>query len=210
MSEQNNTRRERPEKQSSKKKLPGSSTKRRVSKAQWLETGLEALEKGGVQAVRVESLAKDLAISKSGFYWHFRDRQHLLDEMRGYWQNEFTNVAVYSPMIHDASPLERVKILISMIRGHNLTRYDLAFLAWAEHDDDVRKTVQAVMQIRLDTLRAAFSDLGYTGADLEVRAQTFVAHQSFRSFLFSQQPQEVEDAQSEALLNLMVGSADQL
>ena len=209
MSEKRSTRRKRPDQLSGTKISDGKPTKPRVSKAQWLEAGLQALEMGGVQAVRVEALAKNLTISKSGFYWHFRDRQHLLNEVRDYWQHEFTDVAAYSPMIHDASPLRRIKILLTKIHEHDLTRYDLAFLAWAENDENVRRTVENVMRTRLDTLRAAFSDLGYTGADLEMRAQTFVTQQSFGRFLFPQRSQDVEDAQSEAFLNMMVGSTDQ-
>lgn len=202
--------RERPEdNMTNRKSQSGKPTKGRVSKAQWLEAGLKALESGGVEKLRVESLAKDLAISKSGFYWHFRDREHLLSEMQDYWQHEFTNTAAYSPMIQNSGPLDRLRILATMIREHNLTRYDLAFLAWAEHDENVRKTVEDVLQVRMDTVRVAFAELGYNGIDLEVRAQTFVSNQFTRNFLFPQQSKEVEDAQSEAFLKMLIGSVDQ-
>ncbi len=184
-------------------------TRTRVSKAQWLEAGLRALEHGGVEAVRVEALAKDLSISKSGFYWHFSNRAHLLTEIQNYWLIELTNVAAESPMIVNAPPRERLQVLDAKIREHNLSRYDLAFLAWAEHDAEVRKTVDEVLQIRSKTVRAAFSEMGYEGTDLEVRTKAYVAYQSIRSYLFPEQPKVDEEAQSEAFLNMIAGSNDQ-
>jgi AcrR family transcriptional regulator len=183
-------------------------TKRRVSKAQWLEAGLNALENGGVQSVHVESLAKDLSISKSGFYWHFRDREHLLDEIRAYWISEFTNVAANSPAVQSATPSDRIKLLATVIQEQNLARYDLAFLAWAEHDKDVRETVEDILGTRSKTLRAAFSELGYRGADLEMRTQVYVAYQTFRGFLFSQQSEGDEKALSEAFQKMIAGPED--
>ena len=51
--------------------------RRGVSKAEWLETGLQALSEGGVAALTVEGLAKTLGIAKAGFYWHFKNRDDL-------------------------------------------------------------------------------------------------------------------------------------
>ena len=46
------------------------STKKRVMKEQWLSAALEALFEGGIENVKIENLARQLNISKSGFYWH--------------------------------------------------------------------------------------------------------------------------------------------
>ena len=51
--------------------------KRRVTKAEWLATALCELERGGIEAVKVERLSVILSVAKSGFYWHFRDRTDL-------------------------------------------------------------------------------------------------------------------------------------
>ena len=51
---------------------------KRTSKSEWLEKALEVLEAEGVNAVKIDRLAKLLETSRSGFYWHFKDRQDLL------------------------------------------------------------------------------------------------------------------------------------
>src|ERR1043165_7845340 len=51
----------------------------------WVAAAFDALAQGGVDAVRVEPLAKALGITKGSFYWHFTDRRALLDAMLGSW-----------------------------------------------------------------------------------------------------------------------------
>ena len=55
--------------------------KRGVSKAQWLEAALEVLADKGIEAVKIGRLAERLDITRSGFYWHFKDRRDLLDHL---------------------------------------------------------------------------------------------------------------------------------
>jgi AcrR family transcriptional regulator len=62
----------------------------RVSKQQWLDAALEVLATDGVHAIRVMSLARTLNISKSGFYWHFKNRDDLLEEIKYYWTNRYS------------------------------------------------------------------------------------------------------------------------
>ena len=57
----------------------------RVKKSDWLNLALEVLEEGGIQAVRVEILAARLKVAKSGFYYHFRDREELYEKMLDHW-----------------------------------------------------------------------------------------------------------------------------
>ena len=58
---------------------------RNVSKEQWLSQALDTLEVSGVEAIKIERLAKALGTSRSGFYWHFNNRQDLLEHLLDYW-----------------------------------------------------------------------------------------------------------------------------
>ena len=53
----------------------------RTPRSSWIDEGLRALAAGGPDAVRIESLARALGVTKGGFYWHFDDRRALLAEM---------------------------------------------------------------------------------------------------------------------------------
>src|SRR2546426_354354 len=49
----------------------------RTPRTSWVEEGLRALGVGGPDAVRIETLAQALGVTKGGFYWHFDDRRAL-------------------------------------------------------------------------------------------------------------------------------------
>src|SRR3954462_3782441 len=66
----------------------GSMAKVATPRERWIEGGLDALASGGPDAVRIEALAKDLGVTKGGFYWHFADRRSLLDAMLDVWERE--------------------------------------------------------------------------------------------------------------------------
>src|ERR1043166_4775571 len=51
----------------------------------WIAAAFDALADRGIDAVRVEPLAKSLAITKGSFYWHFADRRALIDAMLAAW-----------------------------------------------------------------------------------------------------------------------------
>jgi len=52
----------------------------RVKKSDWLEKALEILERDGIDEVKIERLARELGVSRSGFYSHFENRQALIIE----------------------------------------------------------------------------------------------------------------------------------
>src|SRR5215204_5612797 len=58
----------------------------RTPRSGWIDQGLRALAAGGPDAVRVESLAQALGVTKGGFYWHFDGRPALLEEMLDTWE----------------------------------------------------------------------------------------------------------------------------
>jgi AcrR family transcriptional regulator len=58
----------------------------RTPRQQWIENGMAALATGGPDAVRIEVLARELGVTKGGFYGHFADRQALLDEVLDTWE----------------------------------------------------------------------------------------------------------------------------
>src|SRR5689334_10739231 len=57
----------------------------RLDAEAWVTAAFDALAEGGIDAVRVEPLAKALAITKGSFYWHFADRRALIDAMLTTW-----------------------------------------------------------------------------------------------------------------------------
>ena len=68
--------------------------RRGVSKAQWLEAAMKRLCDHSVADITVEGLAKELGIAKSGFYWHFKSREEMLDALLDHWVHEIRQFAL--------------------------------------------------------------------------------------------------------------------
>ena len=157
---------------------------RRVSKAQWLDMALEVLETDGVAGVRIEILAKRLEISKSGFYWHFKNRDHLLKDALDYWSHELTEVATENPQLLLLKPKSRLIKTAEMILEHDLTRYEIPIRQWALQDAVAARAVRKVNRLRLDFIGGAFSELGFTGDDLDMRTMLFTCYHTWEAPMF--------------------------
>ena len=158
-----------------------------VSKGEWLTHALEVFSEEGVQGIRIERLARDFKISRSGFYWHFRNRKDLLNQLLDYWAYEFTDVVIQYQELQKLAPETRLNQIASMIRKHNLAKYDLSMCAWAEHDEMAAEIVAQVYQNRLGYIRETFEELGFKGDELEMRSYLFVCYHSWEMSMYGGQ-----------------------
>jgi AcrR family transcriptional regulator len=62
----------------------------RASADIWLEAAYQMLIDKGIDAVRILPLAEKLQISRTSFYWFFRDRDMLLNALLRKWQEQNT------------------------------------------------------------------------------------------------------------------------
>ncbi len=157
---------------------------RGVTKAQWLEAGLKALSEGGAGALKIERLARSLGIAKAGFYWHFKNRDDMMQQLLDYWTHELTEVISKNPEISSLGPKDRLKCIAEMIIDYDLARYEIAIHQWALQDAGAARAVRKVHRIRLVYVRRALSELGFTGDDLEMRAMLFACYHTWESPMF--------------------------
>ena len=158
--------------------------KNRVSKQDWLEKGLEVLERDGASGVHVVGMARELGVAKSGFYWHFKDRDDLLRQMLDYWAHESTEVVTDNPELLRAAPEERLRLTMHMTLEHDLGGLDTSMRAWAERDPEVARVVRKVYEMRSEFIGGAFAELGFAGEDLEMRTRLFVVYHSWERTTF--------------------------
>src|SRR5690606_14615731 len=57
-----------------------------IGRDDWSNAAAVATAAGGIDAVRVEALARRLGVTKGSFYWHFADRSALLDAVLTRWE----------------------------------------------------------------------------------------------------------------------------
>jgi AcrR family transcriptional regulator len=172
----------------------------RRKKIDWLRAALAAFEANGIEGVRVERLAQTLNVAKSGFYWHFKDRAQLYDELLEFWEEESTEVVTSSAELAALEPAERLLQAAHLIFEKDLGRLDLPFWAWARGCPKVRERVRRVYDVRFSWIRESFRELGFKGADLEMRVRLFLVYHSWEGLVFK----ERSAAQAKRLIKLRV------
>ena len=96
----------------------------RGSREGWLEAARAALLDSGVDAVRIQSLAKRVRLSRTSFYWFFKDREALLASLVAAWRDQNTGAIVrqssaYAESLAEAMLARRQPGMIRMQPGYD-------------------------------------------------------------------------------------------
>ena len=152
-------------------KKPKKSGIDRQSKKSWLDAALQALASGGVDKVRVESLAKNLGVTKGSFYWHFKDREQFLDELLSFWAEQSTQTVITNPN-YPTDSKERVRAVAEDIVRRDLGKMDPHIRSWTQYDKRRGKVVAKIDKMRFEFLRALFLAAGFSITGASLRAQS--------------------------------------
>ena len=184
--------------------MPNSKPKTRITRDQWLSKGLELFAVAGAHGLRVENLAKELGVAKSGFYCHFKDREEFLDRLLDYWAHEYTEVVTANPMMMHLPARQRLLSLMTMVFEQNLTEYDAAMDMWSRTDARVARKRRRVINMRLAFTRTAFEELGFEGDDLEMRVRLCAGFQMGERQIFGPGKKASQQFR-ERRLNMLIG-----
>lgn len=136
----------------------------------WIREGLRALAEGGPGAVRVEALAKELGVTKGGFYWHFADRRALLDEMLVAWEKEGVDDVIQQVEADGGDGRTRLRDLFRLAQSlPERLPIELAIRDWARRDPAVHARLARVDGRRMDYMRELFGDFINDADEVEVK-----------------------------------------
>ena len=68
-----------------------------LSVKDWLDQGLKTLAANGAGALKAESLAKAMGVSRGSFYWHFPDIAAFRTAILAHWREVSESPSVNSP-----------------------------------------------------------------------------------------------------------------
>ena len=117
-----------------------------LTREDWIEGAIAALRAGGIDAVRVDSIAQRLGITRGSFYWHFQDRGDLLEAVLQDWEAETPGIVARARAA--ASPRERLLSFFSLAEASPHPP-DAAIFEWARRDRAVSRRVEAVESQRV-------------------------------------------------------------
>ncbi|WP_430441975.1 TetR/AcrR family transcriptional regulator [Shinella sp.] len=144
-----------------------------MTREAWIEAGIAALVEEGIANVKIQVMAKTLAVSRSSFYWFFADLQELHRELLEHWLRKNT-----SPIIERAlRPAPTVTKAVCHIfecwvdPGLFSPRLDAAVRSWAQVDASVRNVVDQADDQRVDAVARMFQRYSYPEDEAFIRAR---------------------------------------
>ena len=140
----------------------------------WLEAAYDALLEGGVDAVKILPLAKRLKLSRTSFYWFFRDREELLAALIARWRDKNTGNLIRQAEAYAESIAEATLNVFDCWLDRDLfdAKFEFAIRSWALQSDEILKEVQAADNARLAALGRMFERFGHEPVAADVRART--------------------------------------
>ena len=141
-----------------------------LTRQDWINQGLQVLAKSGVEAVRVEPLAKLMGVTKGSFYWHFKNRGDLLETIFQAWMKRQT-YGIIEQVEELGSDATNKLLYLFELAVQDDGQVENAIRAWATHDAKIAKLLAQVDQRRLDYTKDLFLQIGFAPAEALVRAR---------------------------------------
>tara|TARA_R110002124_G_scaffold266645_1_gene433566 strand:+ start:4456 stop:5118 length:663 start_codon:yes stop_codon:yes gene_type:complete len=142
----------------------GSKKRNRLSKDIWLKHTLSKIGEVGVAGIQIETLAKELNVTKGSFYWHFQDRETLLYETLSYWYISATKAIGLAGKRDFDDPLDRLRYFFTLAlnRRHDVPggSVERALQEWARVSEIAAETTRRVDQDRISLIADAYIELG--------------------------------------------------
>jgi AcrR family transcriptional regulator len=135
----------------------------------WIRAAFTRLAAEGIEAVRVELLARDLGVSKGSFYWHFQDREELLAKMFDRWEKEeidWLDETVITP-----KAAARWARFVHRCTDPQLARLESAMRTWARRDDRIATRISAIEKKRIAHIASVLRAIGFAAGAAESWAE---------------------------------------
>jgi AcrR family transcriptional regulator len=175
---------------------PASKKKERstLSAGDWEQQALELIAEQGIRAVSVELLAKRMGVTKGSFYWHFSNRDSLLEQSLLRWEkHDEANLQASLGAIAD--PRERLQSFFRRAGREKLTHEVYSSLCTAADHPQVEPLLERVALRRMKHIAAAFAEIGFEQSEASHRAR--LTYSAYLGFLQLQRQHQAPNLSSE-------------
>jgi len=159
----------------------------RLTREQWLAHSLDILSEGGPGELRIDNITHKMNVTKGSFYWHFKNRADYIESLAKYWDHWSNDAVVKRVSTMKADPIAKMKILIEMVIGENLSAYDAAIQMLVHKEPQIAPIVTKGFMKRLKFLNMLFKQMGFKGKELESRTRLFVGYFVLDAILIDQE-----------------------
>jgi Transcriptional regulator len=172
--------------------------------AAWIDAAMDMLAEGGVDAVRIDPLAKRLGVTRGSFYWHFKDRDALHQAMLKQWRKRASYAVGARIDSQNPAPNERLKQNLALpqasARSKHAAAIELAIRLWARRDKEAARAVAHIDRVRLKYYAQLYAETGLKQEQARERAFLFYGALMARAYIVTDADTDVGDRLAALLL----------
>lgn len=175
-----------------------------LSAQDWEQAALELIAEQGIRAVAVESLARRMGVTKGSFYWHFSNRESLLQQALLRWEkHDEANLQASLGAIDD--PRDRLRSFFRRTGREKLTHDVFSSLCTAADHAQVEPLLERVAERRMRHIASAFVEIGFDTSEASHRARlTYSAYLGFLQLLRQHQAPNLSSEEFEAYMTHVI------
>jgi AcrR family transcriptional regulator len=150
-----------------------------LGRKDWIEAAIIMMAEDNVEALRVDTLAEKLGVTKGSFYWHFKGRDDLLFAVLDEWRLRMTSEVQSLIFDRSGTPWERLERLLRIaISGRPDVPggpFEMTLRDWARRDPNVAEVVRAVDASRIAFAAQLYREAGLSESDAQDYAEAHMA-----------------------------------
>ncbi|WP_433924582.1 TetR/AcrR family transcriptional regulator [Vreelandella sp. 21] len=175
----------------------------------WLDAAFETLLESGIDSVRILPLAKRLKLSRTSFYWFFKDRESLLEALIERWREKNTQGLVHQTEAYAENIVEAMLNVFDCWLDPNLfdSPLEFAMRSWALQSAPVVSEIEAADATRIEALTRMFQRYGYDSLAANVRGRTIYLTQIGYISMKTQEPVKVRMQRIPAYVEIFTGQS---
>ena len=145
----------------------------KVTRQDWLNMARDVLVNEGIGEVKILGLANRMGVSRSSFYWYFKDRADLQSALLDEWETRNTAQILHHCQMPSNGITEAVcNFFRCFVDSKKFDRgLDFAVREWSRRDPTIRTRLDDADASRIAALTASFADHGYGPEDADARAR---------------------------------------
>lgn len=185
-----------------KAKRKGPPPLREEGREKWIMAAWNSIGRAGFEPVRIEPLAKELSISKGSFYWHFADRQDLIDALINRWLNLWE---LPDALLALEDPGERLWSLVERVIRRETRGQGAVLRCWSHNEPEIARRIHEADENRHAFLVDQLIQLGFIEREADIRARLYQAFISGEFLRHGDQPLEKRLKEAKQQHELLIG-----
>jgi AcrR family transcriptional regulator len=196
-----------------KKRKSAPVSRETLGREDWILAAQKELISGGINAVKVERLARRLRVTRGSFYWHFTGHGDLLRELLKSWER--TNTEPFERALTGNGAPHGMKEFIAVIHlwideTDYSPPFDTAVRDWARTSREAAAAVRSADERRIAVLHRIFLDIGFADPEALIRARVTYFHQVGYYALAIREDQETRRKLVPLYCQVLLGSSEEL